>query len=92
MRATRSLPVFALLVLLAAACSPQLPDADSTGAHLYVERCGVCHRVYAPGVLTAEMWKVQVARMQEMMERRGVRPLDTREQETILSYLTTHSG
>ena len=92
MRATWSSFLIALLALLATACSPQLPDADSTGAHLYVERCGVCHRVYAPGVLTAEMWKVQVVRMQEMMERRGVRPLDAGEQETILSYLTTHSG
>jgi hypothetical protein len=82
----------ALLAVLAAACSPQLPDADSGAARLYVERCGACHRVYAPGVLTAEMWKVQVARMQEMMQRRGVRPLDAQEQGTILSYLTTHSG
>ena len=92
MRAAGSRASLVLLVLLLGACSPSLPDPDSREAKLYVARCGVCHRIYAPHLLTAEMWKLQVARMQEEMTRRGMRPLDAEERTAIMSYLTAHAG
>jgi cytochrome c len=81
-----------LLVSALAACSTSLPDPDSPGAHLYTEKCSPCHRLYAPGLLTSEMWRVQVARMQEEMRRRGMPPLDSSELEALLTYLNAHAG
>jgi hypothetical protein len=79
------------LALVAAGCDARLPDPESPGAHLYATRCGGCHRVYAPGSLTAAMWQVTVQRMQGEMVRRGVPALTTDEQATLLAYLSTHS-
>jgi hypothetical protein len=76
---------------LLAACEPQLPDAESPGAQLYAARCGGCHRLYAPGLMTAEMWRITVTRMQGELVRRGVAPLSGAEQATLLAYLEQHS-
>jgi hypothetical protein len=80
-----------LLGLLAAGCDASLPEAESPGARLYAARCGGCHRLYAPGVLTAAMWKITVARMQGELGRRGLSPLSVTEQATLLDYLERHS-
>jgi hypothetical protein len=77
--------------VLLVACEPQLPDAESPGAQLYAARCGGCHRLYAPGLMTAEMWKITVTRMQGELVRRGVAPLNSVEQATLLAYLEQHS-
>lgn len=84
------------LVALAAAawlagCDARLPDPQSPGARLYAERCGGCHRLYAPGSLTSAMWEVTVRRMQGELARRGVPPLTADEQATLLDYLDQHS-
>jgi hypothetical protein len=80
-------------LLLAAACAQRpLPDAASPGAIAYARECGLCHAVQQPGVMTAEMWKIQVARMAELRSRRGLPPLLTSEQTLILEYLTSHAG
>ena len=79
------------LALLAAGCNPALPEPESPGARLYADRCTGCHRLYAPSVLTAEMWKITVARMQGELARRGLPPLTTDEQAQLLDYLDRHS-
>jgi len=79
------------LGLLAAGCDARLPDPDSPGGRLYAARCTGCHRLYGPGVLTAEMWKLTVARMQGELARRGLPPLTADEQATLLDYLDRHS-
>lgn len=83
-----------LLCLVAAlfGCETRLPDPESPGAHAYRERCGDCHRLYAPQLLTADMWKYQVERMQGEMVRRGAPPLQDNERATILEYLQKHAG
>jgi mono/diheme cytochrome c family protein len=81
----------ALAVLLVAACSTPLPDPESPGAQLYAARCSGCHRLYAPGVLTAAMWELQMDRMQAEMARRGVRPLDATERDLVWRYLQAHA-
>lgn len=82
----------ALVVALVSACAPPLPDAESPGAQLYRARCGGCHRLYAPGVLTAAMWEIQMERMRHEMARRGAEPLDAIEQDTVLRYLQAHGS
>jgi hypothetical protein len=85
--------VFLSAVVLAsmAACNAKLPEPDSPGAKLYAERCDTCHRIYAPGSLTFEMWKFQVERMQGDMVRHGLPPLTAQERDIVLDYLKRHS-
>ncbi len=80
------------LVGMAIACSPPLPESESREAKLYHKRCSGCHRLYAPGVLTAETWSFMVARMQNEFRRRGIPPLTEEEKKAILNYLRLHSA
>jgi hypothetical protein len=82
-----------LSVVLVAGCAERpLPDAASPGAVAYAQQCGLCHPVHQPSVLTAEMWKIQVARMAEIRSRRGLQPLSANDEKLILQYLTSHAG
>jgi len=74
------------------ACSPKLPEPESAGAKLYAARCNTCHRVFAPGSLKFEMWKVQVERMQGEIVRHGLPPLTPDERNVLLDYLKRYSG
>jgi hypothetical protein len=76
-----------------AACNAKLPEPDSPGAQLYARRCSSgCHRLFAPGSLTYEMWKLQVERMQGEFVRRGLPPLSPEERALLLDYLKRHSS
>ena len=80
-------------VIFAAAMAASAQTADlQRGKRLYLARCGGCHRIYAPGLMTAEMWKLTVDRMQGELARRGVPVLTADEQRTILAYLDAHSA
>ena len=87
----RGLVALGTLALVVAGCDASLPDPESPGATLYANRCTGCHRLYAPGSLTAPMWEVTVQRMQGELVRRGVPPLSKDEQATLLAYLSAHS-
>ena len=80
------------MVLSISACSPKLPEPESDGAKLYAARCNTCHRLFAPGSLKFEMWKVQVERMQGEIVRHGLPPLTPDERTVLLDYLKRHSG
>jgi len=73
-------------------CNAALPEPESSGAQLYRQRCSGCHRLYAPSVLTAEMWKVMVARMEQNIQRSGLPPLSADERQSLLDYLQKHSS
>jgi hypothetical protein len=73
-------------------CNASLPEPESSAAQLYKQRCSGCHRVYAPSLLTAEMWKVMVARMEQEIRRSGRSPLSADERQIILDYLQKYSG
>ena len=78
---------------LAAACGgPALPDPDAPGAVVLRERCGGCHRLYAPGTLTLEMWKIQVERIRGEFARRGLPWLAPDEERALMGYLAGHAG
>jgi hypothetical protein len=84
--------VLLILSVLALACEAKLPEPDSPGARLYAERCGSgCHRVYAPGLMKFEMWKLTLQRMQGELVRRGLPPLNSEEMTILLDYLRRHS-
>jgi hypothetical protein len=80
------------VVLGISGCGPKLPDPESPGAKLYAARCNTCHRVFAPGSLKFEMWKVQVERMQGVLVRQGLPPLTPAERDLLLEYLQRYSG
>jgi hypothetical protein len=80
-----------VLLLVAAGCNASLPEPDSPGAKLYAERCDGCHRLYAPGLMTEEMWRITVKRMQGELARRGLPQLKSEEEKVLLEYLRSHS-
>ena len=85
--------ILVLTALLGAtACSPSLPEPESAGAVLYAHRCTGCHRLYAPGTMKYEMWKMYVERMQGEFVRRGLPPLTESERTTLLDYLKRYGG
>ena len=75
-----------------AACSAELPEPDSPRARLYAARCGGCHRLYAPSLMTPAMWKVQVDRMRLLFQQRGIPWLGPDEERELLAYLERHAG
>ena len=83
---------FFLIAIFVSSCDAALPEPDSPAAHLYRQRCSVCHRLYAPQLLTAEMWGYTVSRMEQEMLRRRVPPLKADEKQTILEYLQKHAN
>jgi hypothetical protein len=91
MRRLQAASLAALAWLGSPGCGSPLPDPDSPGAHLYRNRCSGCHRLYAPGSMTAAMWGVQIERMQAEFVRRGVPALTPTETEVLLGYLGRHS-
>jgi hypothetical protein len=82
----------AIALVLLTGCGVELPEPESPGAQLYRRRCDGCHRLYHPGALTAEMWRVQTERMQREFQRRGMPVLTPAETELLLTYLGQHSG
>jgi len=75
-----------------AACNVDLPEPDSPGARVLTARCGGCHRLYAPGVMTFPMWEMQLARMRSLYAQRGIPWLPPAEERTLLDYLARHAG
>jgi Dihaem cytochrome c len=82
---------FALLVF--SGCAPKpLPEDGTATEQLYVHRCGVCHRAYAPSTLTPAMWQLQVDAMELKISAAGMPPLTPGDKQTILGYLERHSA
>ena len=70
----RRLVLSALAAAALVACSVELPEPDSPGARILAARCGGCHRLYAPSLMTAAMWDVQMDRMRLLYQQRGRSP------------------
>jgi hypothetical protein len=77
--------------MLASGCNASLPEPESPGARLYADRCGGCHRLYAPKLMTSEMWTITVTRMQGELGRRGLPMLSPDQKALLLDYLDRHS-
>ena len=72
-------------------CEANLPDPDSAGAHLYRERCSGCHRLYHPGLLTPDMWRFMLDRMDVEFARLRRPRLSDAEKADLLRYLSDHA-
>jgi hypothetical protein len=81
-----------VLLLGAVGCEPALPEPDSPGATVLRERCRGCHRLSAPGSMTIDMWRVQIARMHERFAQAQRPWLTPDEERTLLDYLQRHAG
>ncbi len=80
-----------MVLSVSVGCNASLPEPESPAARLYQQRCSLCHRLYAPSILTAEMWRFMLERMDMEMQRRSV-PLPTSEERAILlEYLQKHA-
>jgi hypothetical protein len=80
------------LAVAVAGCGGSLPDPESLGARVLATRCGGCHRVYAPGSMTAEMWRFQLGRMRALFADRGIPWLAPADERALLDYLIAHAG
>ncbi len=75
-----------------------LPDPTSVGAQVLQRYCTQCHELPGPGLHTAEEWPEVVSRMQNRILRLSkkektmiaVRPLSTRDLESVVAYLRAH--
>lgn len=83
--------ILGVVCVAVAGCDASLPEPESPAAQLYRQRCSGCHRLYAPQVLTAQMWHFMVARMEQEFRRRGLPPLSPEEKQAILEYLEKYS-
>jgi hypothetical protein len=81
-----------LAVALAVGCGPSLPEPESAGARILAARCGACHRLYAPGTMTAAMWDMQLEKMHRLFTERGIPWLHPDEERTLVTYLHAHAG
>jgi len=83
-----------LAFLLFAGCqkSKPLPEQGTYAQHLYVERCGACHRPYSPASMTAAMWEAQVEAMDAKIMQAGQPPLSLQQHLAILDYLKRNAG
>ena len=88
----RRLVLTVALGALLAACSAELPEPESAGAHVLAARCGGCHRLYAPGLMTFEMWKVQLDKMHRLFAQRGIPWMPAEEEAILVDYLRRHAG
>jgi Dihaem cytochrome c len=83
----------AAISLAVAGCQGgKLPDESGYAAQLYIKRCGGCHVPYNPRSMTAAMWKVQMAAMQDRMRQAGMTPLTPDERARIMGYLQRYAG
>ncbi len=69
-----------------------LPEQGSAAEHLYAQRCGSCHKPYAPSSMTAAMWATQVDAMQPRIAQAGLPPLSVGESRAITDYLERNAG
>ena len=84
--------VLGLAAALGAGCTRELPEEGSAATITYRDRCGECHRAYAPRALKYPTWQLIVSRMEAHMRRSPRGGLSAEERGTILDYLRRHSS
>ncbi len=65
----------------------QAEEQIDAGENLYKSRCGMCHQLPEPGMLTAGQWRIVLETMQKRMGHIEMPPLSREERERILGYL-----
>ena len=90
-----------LLAILQIACSEQkasktlspsdYPESNSSGAKLYLEKCGDCHAAPLPSIHSEKQWFGVVQRMQLRMTNKAIKPLNQQELAIVIDYLRKHA-
>ena len=88
----RRLLAFLALTVILAGCQRPLPEQDSYAGQLYLRRCGQCHAPYNPHAMTAAMWEIQVAKMDDKIQKAGLPPLQPAQRQVLLDYLARNAG
>jgi hypothetical protein len=63
-----------------------IPEPDSLGAKLYIEKCTQCHGLPGPKRHTSEQWDHVLVMMSGFMNQRGL-PFPENEKKLIRDYL-----
>ncbi len=63
-----------------------IPEPDSPGAKLYIEKCTQCHGLPGPKRHTSEQWDHVLVMMSGFMNQRGL-PFPENEKKLIRDYL-----
>ncbi len=69
----------------------QAEEQIDAGETLYKSRCGMCHQLPEPEMLTAGQWRIVLETMQKRMGHIEMPPLSTSDREQILGYLAKHA-
>jgi len=80
-----------LISLLFLATLTAAASESDPGETLYRSRCGLCHQLPDPGMLTAKQWRIVLETMQKRMGHIEMPPLSKNEREQILDYLGRHA-
>ena len=82
------IPILVLLVGLFVGCSTTqtIPEPESPGAKLYLQKCTQCHGLPGPKRHTSEQWDHLLVMMKGFMDERGY-PFTMDEQNMIQEYL-----
>ena len=83
-------------LLLAAATGVQAADGglnelEAQGKELFEIRCGICHQLPEPDMLTAAKWKRLLQLMQKRMQQVDMLPLNEEEFAQIHAYLSSQA-
>ncbi len=75
------------LSLMTVSCVNQpLPEAESSPAILYVDRCGICHPAYHPQVHNYTGWNKVIVRMEKHADTNGIKPFLSKEEKAAILY------
>ena len=85
----RYLPLVVILLLLVQPLRAE--ETNDAGENLYKSRCGMCHQLPDPGMLTAGQWKIVLETMQKRMGHIEMPPLSENDRVQILGYLSNHA-
>jgi len=78
------------LMFTTPAWATEIPDADSTSAQLYSQRCSVCHSLPHPARLDWPHWRSMLHVMKQRMNERDI-TLPNEEWRQIAKYLKSHA-
>ncbi len=82
---------YLLLTVILLLVMPLWAGNSDAGEELYKSRCGLCHQLPDPEMLTAGQWKIVLQTMQKRMGHIEMPPLSPEEHRQLLDYLGRHA-
>jgi len=82
----------AIVLLVGAGCSHELPDPQSAGAITMQRHCASCHPIYAPSSMTFPMWEMKLDAMHRLFVQRGLEWPGASDEQVLRDYLRAHAA